>query len=305
MTIRIALIGYGKIARDEHLPAVEGDPHFSLAAIVSHKADSGLDVPCFSTAGALFAKMKKQLDAVAICTPPAARFAIARDALEAGLDVLLEKPPAATLGELHELERLARAKGQAIYAGWHSQHASGVAQAAEALAGKKITSLDIIWHEYVRKWHPGQDWIWQPGGFGVFDPGINALAIATRILGQPLLVSDATLCVPENKQVPIAASVRFGDAMQANMDWRPTEQEQWTVCVTTNDDLKVELRQGGSRLFIDEVEQGVSKLLSYPSIYARFAELCTNRVVEIDSEPLRIVADILLKGKIVAVESFD
>jgi hypothetical protein len=41
--------------------------------------------------------------------------------------------------------------------------------------------VEIVWHEDVRKWHPGQQWIWEPGGFGVFDPGINALSIATRI----------------------------------------------------------------------------------------------------------------------------
>ncbi len=36
--------------------------------------------------------------------------------------------------------------------------------------------------EDVRRWHPGQDWIWEAGGFGVFDPGINALSILTEVL---------------------------------------------------------------------------------------------------------------------------
>jgi D-galactose 1-dehydrogenase len=42
--------------------------------------------------------------------------------------------------------------------------------------------VNVIWREDVRVWHPGQDWIWQPGGLGVFDPGINALSIITHIL---------------------------------------------------------------------------------------------------------------------------
>ncbi len=49
------------------------------------------------------------LDAVAICTPPQVRHAIARDAIEAGKHVLLEKPPTATLSELEDLRRAGRA----------------------------------------------------------------------------------------------------------------------------------------------------------------------------------------------------
>ena len=41
-----------------------------------------------------------KLDAVSLCMPPEPRFAIARDALDAGLHVLMEKPPTPTVGEL-------------------------------------------------------------------------------------------------------------------------------------------------------------------------------------------------------------
>lgn len=305
MTIRIALIGFGKIAREQHVPAIDADPNFNLVAVTTPGPWAQPGVACFPSAETLFSGMTGQLDAVAICTPPAPRYAIARAALEAGLDVLLEKPPTVTLGELHELEQLARQTRQTIYAGWHSQHAPGVASAAQALADKDMKTLDIRWHEDVRRWHPGQQWIWQPGGFGVFDPGINALAIATRILKQRLLVSEANLCIPENRQAPIAASIRFGNAMQADMDWRPTHQEQWTLCVQTADGTTVELRQGGSRLFLDGVEQELTGPSSYPSMYRRFAKLCQAREMDIDAEPLRIVADVLLTAKVTHVEAFD
>ena len=42
--------------------------------------------------------------------------------------------------------------------------------------------LLVTWKEDVRHWHPGQQWIWEAGGFGVFDPGINALSIVTKIM---------------------------------------------------------------------------------------------------------------------------
>src|SRR5687768_18284795 len=100
--------------------------------------------------------MAGEIDAVALCTPPTARVDIARDCLAAGLHVLLEKPPAATLGEVDEIERLAADAARTLFASWHSQHAAGVAAAREALTGEPIRSLDIRWHEDVRKWHPGQ-----------------------------------------------------------------------------------------------------------------------------------------------------
>ena len=50
--------------------------------------------------------------------------------------------------------------------------------------------MEILWHEDVHKWHPGQQWIWEPGGFGVFDPGINAFSIATKIFPGGLFVQS-------------------------------------------------------------------------------------------------------------------
>ncbi len=59
----------------------------------------------------------------------------------------------------------------------------------------------------MRHWHPNQAWIWEPGGFGVFDPGINALSILTEILPGPFTVGSARLVTPANVQTPIAAEV--------------------------------------------------------------------------------------------------
>src|SRR6185369_14052334 len=96
---------------------------------------------------------------------------------------------------------------RSLYATWHARHHPAVTAAARALAGKRIASMQIIWHEDVHKWHPGQQWVWEPGGFGVFDPGINAFSIATAIFPGGLLVKSADLHVPQNAQTPIAADV--------------------------------------------------------------------------------------------------
>jgi D-galactose 1-dehydrogenase len=306
MPIRIAIVGYGKIARDQHVPSIAADPRFELAAVVSPRAPSDQDVPLFPTQQAMLEAMGDRIDAVAIATPPAVRFSLAAEALAAGLDILLEKPPAPTLGEIEEMERLAARAGRTLFTAWHSQHSAGVPAARAALAGKAVASLDISWHEDVRKWHPGQEWIWAPGGFGVFDPGINALSIASRILPDPLFVREATLFFPENRQTPIAARIAFDrDGYSADLDWRRTEGERWTIRIGTEDGSTVELLDGGARLTVDGEPQAVAAQGEYPSLYARFAELVEARESEVDREPLRIVADAFLVGRREMVEPFD
>jgi D-galactose 1-dehydrogenase len=304
MVTRIAIIGFGKIARDQHVPAIARNPDFELVAVSTRSGDPGIGVPCHAQPEALFAALCGRLDAVAICTPPAARHPIAVAAMEAGLDVLLEKPPAATLGEIEHLESVARRQGRVLYTGWHSQHAAGVEAARAALSGKQVASLDIQWREDVRKWHPGQEWIWEPDGFGVFDPGINALSIATRILPEPLFVRAARLLVPEQRQAPIAAEIEFGPRMRATFDWRFADGEQWTILMTTADGWRIELRDGGERLLIDGVEQELEPYGEYPSIYRRFAQLIAAGETEVDRAPLRLVADACLIGRRETTEPF-
>jgi D-galactose 1-dehydrogenase len=298
MTIRIAIVGYGKIARDEHVPAIAADPRFELAGVSTRSGDPGVNVPFDAQPGALFDMLRGRLDAVAICTPPSARHDIARLALDAGLAVLLEKPPAATLGEVEDMERIARTAGRPLFAAWHSQFAPGVVPAADVLRGETVTRLRISWFEDVRKWHPGQEWIWAAGGFGVFDPGINALSIASRVLPVPLFVREAALTFPSNRQAPIAAHIDFaGGAFAADFDWRYTEGESWRVEVDTASGRKLVLENGGHRLTLDGVEQTLPDQREYPALYAHFADLIAANRSDVDREPLRIAADAFLVGR--------
>jgi predicted dehydrogenase len=180
--IGIAIIGFGKIAADQHVPAIRGNDRFKLLA-TSSRSGAGIE-PCFTDWRALL-RETEGLEAVAITTPPGPRMEIATECATAGLHVLLEKPPTATLSEAEALA--ATAKDATLFATWHARHNPAVTAAADLLAGKRIGAMHITWHEDVHKWHPGQDWIWEPGGFGVFDPGINGLSIATAIFPRRLV----------------------------------------------------------------------------------------------------------------------
>jgi predicted dehydrogenase len=297
--IRIAILGYGKIAADQHVPSIAGNPRFQLAG-TSSRSGQGPE-PRFTDWRELLRSVEG-LEAVAITTPPGPRYEIARACIEAGLHCVLEKPPTAGLSEIHDLACLAEAKGVTLFTTWHAQHNPAVTAAAQLLAGERIESMAIHWHEDVHKWHPGQAWIWEPGGFGVFDPGINALSIATRIFPGSLFVRSAELHFPENAQTPIAADLVLASpeadgALTCSLDWRRSEGEEWTIAIRTAGGREVRLEQGGARLLIDGVPQAAEGIGEYPDIYATFVDSIDERRSLVDVAPLRLVADCLLVGR--------
>src|SRR3954470_17469556 len=270
MTIRVAIVGLGKIARDQHIPAIAGTPGIELCAIASRNAS--LDsVAHFGTLDELLAAAP-DIDAVALCTPPQLRHLQAAAALRAGKHVLLEKPPGATVSELTPLISAARQTGRTLFATWHSRFAPAVEPARTFLADRRIKSVVVEWKEDVRVWHPGQAWIWEPGGLGVFDPGINALSILTRILPRPFFLTRSELSFPRNRAAPIAADLAFSDeagtAIRAEFDWRQTGPQTWDIRVET-DAGWLTLSAGGRRLAHDDRVLVDEQKAEYRAIYRR------------------------------------
>jgi D-galactose 1-dehydrogenase len=308
MAYRLGIIGLGKIAQDQHLPVVAKNKDFELVAVVSSRGPYK-DVPSFKTPTEMFASGIK-LDAVSLCMPPEPRFAIAREAIDAGLDLLLEKPPTPTMGEIVALARYGAARKRLMFTTWHSQYNAAVDEAKRMLAGKTVTKLHVSWKEDVRHWHPGQEWIWEPGGFGVFDPGINAFSIVTKIMPQPIFVAGCTLETPANKATPIAAKIRLKPSMggeadlSAELDWRQTGEQSWNIDVETSDGLKLALRKGGTELYVAGALKVAAPSEEYEAIYVHFAELLKSGQSHVDVEPLQLVSDCFMLGRRVATDAF-
>jgi D-galactose 1-dehydrogenase len=302
--IRIVLVGLGKITHDQHLPTIRSSPDFELVAGVAPEGQAE-GVPCFRSLDELWTS-GIAFDAAAMCQPPQHRFTAAYAMLDAGKHVLLEKPPGATLSEVAILRDRAEAAGATLFAAWHSRFAAGVSAAKAWLAERAVRNVRIDWLEDVRHWHPGQAWIWQAGGMGVFDPGINALSIASYIL-PPFFLDRGTIQFPANRAAPIASELLFRDAagaeIHARFDWRQTGPQTWTIAVET-DDGTLELRDGGARLAIDGVDLTGLDGAEYPALYARFAELIRTGRHDVDTAPLRHVADAFTRADRQTTEAF-
>jgi len=302
--IRLGLVGYGKIAQDQHVPAIRANPQFELVAV----ATLGPHCPDVQNFGSLTELLAKgpQVDAIAFCTPPQGRFALVQEALKAGKHVLVEKPPCSTLGEAMALiDEVERAGVSGLFA-WHSRFAPGVLNARAWLEGQQLKQVRIEWKEQVRKWHPGQAWIWQAGGLGVFDPGINALSIVTDLLPDALFVDAAALSVPSNCQSPIAASLnlRGGQVpVTAEFDFDHSVNELWRIELQSDDGV-LRLDSGGALVSLDGVAQTVSEEGEYPAMYRHFASLIAEGRSDLDLQPLRIVADSFFVGSKETVAAF-
>ncbi|WP_127142430.1 Gfo/Idh/MocA family protein [Pelagibacterium montanilacus] len=303
---KVALVGLGKIAHDQHIPAIAGNPDFELAAVVSRNATlEGVD--CFTSLEAML-EARPDIDVVSHCQPPQPRFAMAATTIAAGRHTLLEKPPGATVAEVETLKGLAADKGVVLMTTWHSRHAAAVEPARQWLAGKRIARIEIAWREDVRRWHPGQAWIWEPGGLGVFDPVSNGLSILTAILPDPVHVTGAVLDFPENCQTPIAGRVQFTDAhgtpISGDFDWLQTGPQSWDITVWT-DGGQLALSSGGAKMAVDgeiRVEAGDAE---YPGIYEKAAGLLADGQSDVDAAPLQLIADAFLLGERRIVARFE
>lgn len=290
----IAVVGVGKIARDQHLPALAAHPDFSLEALVSLD-DCGIDLPCFRTVTEMAAAMP-HIQAVSICTPPDCRLDIVAQALAANLHVMLEKPTAATVAKAMAIEAMAKGRPQTLFASWHSRQAAGVGIMREWLKSRQVLQVDVSWKEDIRVWHPGQNWIFS-SGFGVFDPAINAFSILTEILEDDFFFAQGEIVVPRNKTAPIAADLvyRFADrdgGIRLELDFdRRTADPEWSIAIRCACGSQARLEQGGARVVLPSHSANPVTAGEYTALYSHFAELIARGENDFDLSPMIHVFD--------------
>lgn len=304
--LKIGLVGLGKIAIDQHIPAIRGNPNLELVAGCSPRARPE-GIRAYSSMAEML-EAHPEIEAVAICTPPQVRRAIAEEAIRAGKHVFLEKPPAATLGEAEAIKNLAAAHGVSLLASWHSRFAPAVETTRNWIAEHKVKHIHIVWKENVRQWHPGQGWIFEAGGMGVFDPGVNSLSILTRILDDTVIVQKADLHFPVNCDAPIQVELDMmtdkGLTVRADYDFLQENTQTWSIFAEAESGEKLALHMGGTTLELDGKVVMQEKEAEYAGLYAHFQKLVADGKSDADFAPLRIIADAFMVGKRIAAPEY-
>lgn len=190
--MRLGIIGAGTIGKKHVEAALEAG--VEVAWVVDRQLDSARELA--GTCGAESSDSPEDLwqdsatNSVVIAVPNYLHLPLANTALEAGKDVLLEKPMALTHKECLELSRVVETTGQILQVGYVHRY-TAVAKVAKQLAtGNK---LGEIYHAqamlYLRRGIPGLGhWFTDreySGGGVLIDVGVHLIDLAMHLMGFP------------------------------------------------------------------------------------------------------------------------
>jgi predicted dehydrogenase len=124
--IGVGIIGFGLAAKVFHAPFVSAVPGLKLRAFVERKGDAAAQAyPAAETVRTVEALLEDPaIELVVVATPNETHYALAKQCLQAGKHVVIDKPFAATSEEAAELIELATAKGLVV-APFHNRRWDG------------------------------------------------------------------------------------------------------------------------------------------------------------------------------------
>jgi predicted dehydrogenase len=210
-TIRTAVVGYGLSGSVFHAPLIAADTRYSLDVIATSDAGRQAAVtqryPGVKTVrdGGAVLELAGDLDLAVLGTPPATHFPLAKAALEAGLDVVVDKPFAVSSAQGQELIALAEQLGRVLSV-FHNRRWDGdFLTVRKLLAGAALGSVTRFQSNFER-WSPEISKAWKAGataadGGGVlFDLGTHLIDQALQLFG-PATVAHAELQIrrPDEK----------------------------------------------------------------------------------------------------------
>lgn len=105
--------------------------------------------------------LASQPEAVIVCTPPHLHTAIARQAVDAGAHVLVEKPLANMLDGLDDLLDTASERNRLVCVGYNLRFHAGLVKVRDLVHGGAIGKLYLIkaeFGQYLPDWRPGRDY---------------------------------------------------------------------------------------------------------------------------------------------------
>ena len=205
--LRGAIIGFGAVAANGHLPAYLKSQEAKIVAVVDRTetrrkaAEASLPrIATFATIAELAAGA--EIDFVDICTPPALHGEPMLEALAHGWDVLCEKPLLLDLAELEKVRILARESKRAVVPVHNWKYAPIIRRATEALRSGAIgpvreIEIDTLRIEDCAAVYPANpNWRRDPamaGGGVLVDHGWHAIYLARHWFGEDPVEVEVTL----------------------------------------------------------------------------------------------------------------
>ena len=195
--VKIGIIGLGGVAQLVHLPNLSKISSADLTAVAEVNKNRLLTISDKFNVKEKFISYKEMLeksdiDAVIIATPTSTHTDIAIDCLNAGKDVLVEKPLARTYAEAKKIVDAAKKNKKKLMVGMNLRYRPDTMLLRSFINTKEIGEPFYIKCGWIRKQSSSQKWFTkkeQSGGGVIFDLGIHLLDLALWLLDYPEITS--------------------------------------------------------------------------------------------------------------------
>ena len=213
--IKVGLVGYGLAGRAFHAPVIQAVPGMRLAAIVQRSGNEAAekypDVRIVRSLEELLAI--REIHLVVIATPNDTHYSFARQCLEAGRDVVVDKPFTTTLEEAKSLVEFAKKAGRLITV-YQNRRYDGDFQAIRTLVADgtlgRIVRFETNYDRYRPQLKPSA---WRettrPGSGILFDIAPHLIDHALALFGLPEAVTADVRSERENAVADDAFDIMF------------------------------------------------------------------------------------------------
>ena len=194
--IRVGLVGFGMGGRVFHGPLVSSVEGLELAAVLERSTDkAAARYPGITTYRTLEAMLADEsLGLFVVTTPSGTHFPIARQILEAGRNVVVDKPMSVSSGQVAELMALAAAQG-VLLAPFVNRRWDSDFQTIQKLIHEGILGRVVYLESTFDRWRPmpPTDRLWKEnpslGGGVLLDLGTHLADQALELFGKPEAVN--------------------------------------------------------------------------------------------------------------------
>ena len=212
--VRVGLIGFGLAGQAFHAPVIRGVQGMELACILERRTSNAQkkypEVRVARTLDEMLSDRTLQL--IVVATPNDSHFSYAKACLEAGRDVVVDKPLTPTFAEAEELVRVAAARGRllTVYQDrrWDGEFFTVRKLIESGTLGKvkefesrfdrfRLEAKENAWRE--RAEHPAAGVLW--------DLGPHLLDQALVLFGEPEAIWASAFCQRETSTIDDAFDV--------------------------------------------------------------------------------------------------
>ena len=198
--IRAGLVAFGMAGRVFHAPLLSSVDGLELAAVVERNSNNAAErypgIITYRSLDDLLADAS--IDLVVVATPSGSHFQVAKQVLEAGKNVVVDKPVAPTSAEIAELIRIATVHSALLFP-FHSRMWDSDYLTLVKLIGEGSLGRLVHFESTLDRWRPGltarRPWKEDPaqGGGVLLDLGTHIAYQAVELFGKPESVGGEVL----------------------------------------------------------------------------------------------------------------